>query len=279
MMPPPSPSCSSRRALGRLQVALEHPVAELALHAADAAEEAAVDHHLQLAQARQEQLVLHHAGLDAAPLRQPRDLHRILEVVGRRLLAIDVLAGVDRFGQQPGAQLRRRRVEEELVLRVGQAGVEVGGNAADAMRLGQRLQLLAVAADQHGVGHDPVAIGQHHAAILADRGDGADQVLVHPHPAGDAVHDEADAAFRHGGFAPFRKAGCGGCRGGRRRSCGAGRPCWRPAHRARGVRASPSRAAATAARPASYASADPRSPPQVTAWLLTLVPAPGQGRR
>ncbi len=54
------------RPLRRLApVALEHPVAELAAHREHAAEEAGVAQHLDLAQAGQEQLVLHHAVLDA----------------------------------------------------------------------------------------------------------------------------------------------------------------------------------------------------------------------
>ena len=53
------------RALRGLKVALEHPIAELAPHREDAAEEARVPQHAQLAQSGQEQLVLHHAVLDA----------------------------------------------------------------------------------------------------------------------------------------------------------------------------------------------------------------------
>ena len=54
------------RPLRRLApVAFEHPVAELAAHREDAAEEAGIAQHLDLAQAGQEQLVLHHAVLDA----------------------------------------------------------------------------------------------------------------------------------------------------------------------------------------------------------------------
>jgi len=64
-----------RRALRRLPpVALEDPVAELAAHREDPAEEAAIDEPLQLADPGQEQLVLHHAVLHAAPAREPRQL-------------------------------------------------------------------------------------------------------------------------------------------------------------------------------------------------------------
>src|SRR5215831_199555 len=50
-----------RGALRRLPVTLEHPIAELAAHGEEAPEEAGIDQRLELAQARQEQLVLYHA--------------------------------------------------------------------------------------------------------------------------------------------------------------------------------------------------------------------------
>ena len=71
MMPPPSSvAVVPRRPLRRLPVAFEHPVAELAAHGQDAAEEAAVDQPLQLEQAGQQQLVLHDAVLDAGSRRR-----------------------------------------------------------------------------------------------------------------------------------------------------------------------------------------------------------------
>ena len=101
-----------RRPLRRLPVALEHPVAELAAHRDDAPEEAGIDQHLELEQARQKELVLHHAVPDAGLFRGARHLDRVIERLGDRLLAIDVLAGGDRLVQQLGAQLaswRHRR--------------------------------------------------------------------------------------------------------------------------------------------------------------------------
>jgi len=49
-----------------------------------------------------------------------------------------------------------------------------------------------------GSGHHGVAVGERHAALCADRADRADEVLVHAHPAGDAVHDETESSSRHG---------------------------------------------------------------------------------
>ena len=89
-----------RRPLRGLPVALEDPVAELAAHRQDPAEEAAVDQPLELAQAGQEELVLHDAVLDAGRVGQPGQLDRAGQRLGGRLLGVDVLAGLDR---RPGS--------------------------------------------------------------------------------------------------------------------------------------------------------------------------------
>ena len=186
-----------RRALRRLQVALEHPVAELALHREDAAEEPGVDQQLELAQARQEQLVLHHAVLDAGGLGLAHDAQRLLQVGGDRLLGIDVLARLYRFAEQCGAHLRGGGVEEYGVVGVGQRRIEVGGDAVDAVGLGQRAELVLVAPDQDRIGHDAVAVAQDHAALGADGDDRAHEVLVGPHAPRHAVHDDAEPSHAH----------------------------------------------------------------------------------
>jgi hypothetical protein len=120
-----------------------------------------------------------------------------LRVLGGRLLAIDVLARRDRLVQQLGAQLGRGGIEEQRVLGVLERGIEVGGPARHPVRLRQLRELRLVAADQDRIGHDGVAVAQRHAALGADRHDRADQMLVHAHAAGDAVHDDAETLLRH----------------------------------------------------------------------------------
>src|SRR5262249_21733557 len=58
-------------------------------------------------------------------------------------------------------------------------------------------QLCFVAADENRVGHHPVAVLERDAALGADRENRADQMLVHAHAAGDAVHDDAEPLLRH----------------------------------------------------------------------------------
>src|SRR5437763_3732043 len=59
------------------------------------------------------------------------------------------------------------------------------------------LDSLGIAADQDRIGHDAVAAGKPHAALLADCDDRADQMLVQSHAAGDAVHDHTEPLRRH----------------------------------------------------------------------------------
>jgi hypothetical protein len=134
---------------------------------------------------------------DARLLGGARDVDGVLEVLGGRLLAIDVLAGCNRLVQQLGAQLGGGGIEEQRVLGVLQRGIEVGGPARDAVCLRQLRELALVAADQDRIGHDGVAVAQRDAALGADRHDRPNQMLVHPHAAGDAVHDDAETLLRH----------------------------------------------------------------------------------
>src|ERR1700730_17899471 len=183
--------------LRRRPVALEHPVAELAAHRDDAPEERGIDQGAQLEEPGEKQLVLHDAVPDPRLLRRGSYGERIAEVLRDRLLAIDVLAGGDRLVQQPGAQLGRGGIEEQRVIGVLQRRIEVRRPARDAVRVGQLHELAFVAADQDRVGHHRVAVAQRHAPLRADRQNGADEMLIHPHAAGHAVHDDAETLLRH----------------------------------------------------------------------------------
>ncbi len=185
------------RPLRGLPVALEHPVAEIALDREDAPEEARLDQRPELQEPGQPELVLDDAVPDPGGLGGAIEGERVREVLRDRLLAIDVLAGGDRALQQAGAQPGRGGIEEQLVVGVGKGGVEVQGPAGDAVRVGQRLELSRAAADQERLGQDARAVGELDPALGADRQDRADQVLVRAHAPGHAVHDDADPALRH----------------------------------------------------------------------------------
>ncbi len=198
MIPPPS-SCAvvPARPLRGLPVALEHPVAELAAHRKDLAEETAVAQHLQLQEAGQPELVLHHAVLDAGFLRRLVEVHGLGKRRRDRLLAVDMLARGDRALQERRAQLRGGGIEEDFVLRILQRLGEIGGPALDAAGLGERLKFFGAAPDQDRIGDEPRAVGEAHAAFVADRDDRTHEVLVCTHAPRDTVHDDADALLFH----------------------------------------------------------------------------------
>ena len=86
-----------------LQIALKHPIAEFTTDREYAAKEASLDQVFQFADTRQEQLVLNHAVLDASRLGLLIDAIGIHQTIGGGFLAIDILACLDRLGQQTGA--------------------------------------------------------------------------------------------------------------------------------------------------------------------------------
>jgi hypothetical protein len=99
------PRRALRGRLARLRVALEYPVAEFAAYREYSPEEAFVAQPGELQQPRQPQLVLHHAVLHLRLFRRLVKIHRFGERGRHRLLAIDVLAGLDGLLQQSGTQL------------------------------------------------------------------------------------------------------------------------------------------------------------------------------
>jgi hypothetical protein len=198
------------RALRLLPVALEDPVAELAAHRQDPAEEAAVHQPLELEQAGQEELVLDHAVLDARGLGQPGQLQGAVERGGGGLLHVDVLARLDRLLERRLAQRGELGVEVDLVGRVRQRRVEVGGPRGQPVPGREGLELVRVAADQDRLGPDDRPVRQGEAALLAQGQDRADQVLAVAHASGDAVHHDAEGGAGHGALPSGRRGGCGG---------------------------------------------------------------------
>ena len=87
-----------------------------------------------------------------------------------------------------------------------QRGVEVGGPVGDAVPVGELGQLVRVAADQHRLDLHRAAVGEQDAALVADGEDRAHQVLAVAHPAGDAVHDDAEGCVGHLGASSVVRA-------------------------------------------------------------------------
>src|SRR5690606_32031809 len=87
--------------------------------------------------------------------------------------------------------------EENGIVRIGERRVQIGAPAGNLVLLRQALDLVAVAADDDDVRHQPGAVGEGDAALVADGEDGAHQVLIVAHAPGDPVHDDADASPGH----------------------------------------------------------------------------------
>ena len=125
-----------------------------------------------------------------------RQVERFVERAGDRLFEIDVLAGGDRRRGAPWPAAGRGRVEIDRDVRVGETSVAVGAPFQPALRRRQRRELLRVAAEQHRLGHEPVAIPQHEPALAADRHQRA-QMLGRPEPPGRPLNDNPDIVRGH----------------------------------------------------------------------------------
>jgi hypothetical protein len=125
-----------------------------------------------------------------------------------------VLAGADRAFHAVGARGGRGRVEVDLGGGVRERLVEARREALDPVLLRERAQLVLAAADEHRLRPDRRTAGHRNPALLTDREDRADEVLVRPHPAGHAVHGDPDHAHtvlsgRAGGCRSFHVHGVG----------------------------------------------------------------------
>ena len=58
-------------------------------------------------------------------------------------------------------------------------------------------QFVRVAANQHRLRHDAVPVTGGHAALLPNRQDRTDQMLIGAHPPRDTVQDYANRNFSH----------------------------------------------------------------------------------
>ena len=150
------PARPLRRDGGR---AVEDPVAELPPDGEDLPEEPAGDERAEFDQARQPELVLYHAVLDAGFLRGLVQLVGTVRGDGGGFFAVDVLSRRYGFLDRIGAPARDLGVEIHGVVRICKRSVEVRGGALDAVVFGELLQFAWIPPDKNGVGHDDVSFG------------------------------------------------------------------------------------------------------------------------
>ena len=87
--------------------------------------------------------------------------------------------------------MRGAGIKENRVVFVGKCLVKVCAKTSDAIGFGQRFNFFSIAANENGVGHDLGAVRQGDTTLIANGHDGTNQVLIHTHAPGDAVHDDA----------------------------------------------------------------------------------------
>ena len=148
-------------------VALEHPVAELTAHAEDAAEEAGVDEPLELADARQEQLVLHDAVLHARLVGEAREVERLLRAdrraASRSRRASRARSRGARWPREAASASRRSRSDRSRS-RAPSRGRSRRARCRTVV--GERAQLALVAPDEDRIGHEARAVGHRNATLL-----------------------------------------------------------------------------------------------------------------
>ena len=184
-------------ALRRARFAFEHPVAEFAAHGEDAAEEALPPESLELQQAGQPQLVLHHAVLDAGAFGQAVKIERRIERTPpsasrnrRACRRRSPGAPRPRAGRWSARRNRSSRPDRPSAL----SRSVVQGRPPHSREMASSLAALRPTSSGRGMMVSPSL--RQHAALLHDGVDGAEQVLVRPHAPGDAVHDDADGVLR-----------------------------------------------------------------------------------
>src|SRR5688572_26554639 len=102
-----------------------------------------------------------------------------------------MLTGRDGALQELGTKLRGGGVEEDFIITL-QRCTQIGGPPGNAVLFRHLLDYHAVAPQQERILHHARTVLHPDAALLEDLEDRADQMLVHAHAPGDAVHDDAE---------------------------------------------------------------------------------------
>jgi len=175
---------------------VEHPPAEFEPDRQHPAEKLRLVKPAQLFEPGQEQFVLDDAALPAGLFGGAGQRQRVLQIPGDRLFEIDVLPGGERGAGALGPPTGQAGVEIDLDRRVGEAGIAIGAPPEAAAASRERRELLGIAAEQHRLRHQPVAIRQRQPALPRYRQQ-CPQMLRRAEPAGRAVDDDVDRAGGH----------------------------------------------------------------------------------
>ena len=144
-------------------------------------------------------------GLEIAPFTLSSAPHRIDAIEAKRIRGVVESTGLAVTGlhwllvrppglslTDPDANVRARTLE--VVTRLIGLCAELGGSV---LVHGSPKQRAIAPGETHATARSRLIEFLADAALGADRADRADEVLVHPHPAGHAVHDESESSCRH----------------------------------------------------------------------------------
>ena len=184
-------------ALEFLEFSGKHPVSELSPDGENLSEEAGVDEVTKFEESWEPQFVLHYAVFQSGGSNFLGQGKGFLGGGGGGLFAIDVFLGCDRLPHTQRALAGQGGIKVDLVGGIFESGVEIRGDAGDAVGRAESAELFLAPADENRIRHNHFAGFDLHSALFADGYDGADEVLVGAHASGDAVHDDSDFMFFH----------------------------------------------------------------------------------
>ena len=184
-------------ALEFLEFSGKHPVSELSPDREDFPEEAGVDQVTKFEESWEPQFVLHYAVFQSGGSNFLREGEGFLGGGSGGLFAIDVFLGCDRLTHTQRALAGEGGIKVDLVGGIFESGVEIRGDAGDAVGCTEGAELFFASADENRIRHNHFARLDLHSALFADGYDGADEVLVGSHASSDAVHDDSDFMFFH----------------------------------------------------------------------------------
>lgn len=175
----------------------EDPVAELTANGENLTEEPLIDQGLELSDSGEPELVLNHTVLHPGITTELGEANRFGGFNCSRFFAVDRFACFDGHFDEAGAMEGGTGIKKDLVSFVGESGVEIGRPALDSKAFCQGLQLVFIAAREDGIDFDDLVGRNLDAALLPDREDGSDEVLIGAHASCDAVHNDTDAMCFH----------------------------------------------------------------------------------
>jgi hypothetical protein len=184
------------RPLRRIGRAVKDPPAEIEPDRQDPAEEIRLVELAQFGEPGEEQFVLNNTVFETGAFGAAREIQGIRQCFRERLFDIDVFAGIERRANTQRPAAGRARVEIDHHPRVGETGVAIGAPFEPAICRRQSRELCRVAAEQHRLGHEAVAIGELQPTRGPDRHQRA-QMLRRAEPTCRALDKDADRAFAH----------------------------------------------------------------------------------